>query len=181
MPPDGPPPPPATNWLVRVHDGIGHTEELVAIGLVATMGIVINLQVFFRYLVGRPFMWSEEVARLLLVWLTFIAAPATIRRGGDMAVDTFIDMLPLAVRRKVHVWRDALMILVYGLVAWEAYRLVRAVEGMPLVATEWPTALLAWPLVVGCLLIVLHVLVRLWQTVLVIRHGNAGGQPAKPS
>jgi hypothetical protein len=31
---------------------------------------------------------------------------------------------------------------------------------MPLVATEWPTALLAWPVAIGGVLIVLHVLVR---------------------
>ncbi len=121
---------------------------------------------FARYLFDRPFVWSEEVTRLLLVWLTFIAVAALIRRGGDIAVDTFTNMMPRLLRSTVLALRDVLMLFVYGLVAWQAYRLAGNVAGMPLVATDWPTALLAWPLVIGCLLVFLHVFIRLLRALL---------------
>jgi TRAP-type C4-dicarboxylate transport system permease small subunit len=56
--------------------------------------------------------------------------------------------------------RDLVMVAVYSLVAWQGWSLAGNVAGMPLVATEWPTALLAWPVVLGGVLIVLHVMVR---------------------
>lgn len=31
-------------------------------------------QVFFRFALNSPLVWSEELARLLLVWVTFIGA-----------------------------------------------------------------------------------------------------------
>lgn len=162
----------ATARLDRFQRVIGRAEEGLAIVLVAAMAGVVNLQIVARYVFGAPFIWCEEVSRLILVWLTFVAAAALLRRGGDIAVDTFVDMLAPAWHRAVLAARDVLMMAVFGLVAWEGFRLAGAVAGMPLVATEWPTALLAWPLVIGCSLIVLHVLLRLLRSL-------SGAPPAR--
>ncbi|MBP6853115.1 MAG: TRAP transporter small permease [Rhodoferax sp.] len=159
----GPGAAPVPPWLVRllrIDGGIGRLEEWIGIALVAAMAVVVNLQIVARYVFDKPFIWPEEVARLILVWMAFVGAAALIRRGGDIAVDTFIDMLAPARRRAMLLLRDLLMVAVYTLVAWQGWRLAGNVAGMPLVATEWPTALLAWPVVVGGVLVVLHVLVR---------------------
>lgn len=44
-------------------------------------------QVFARYVFGAPFQWSEEVARLALIWLTFISAAFVMAEGRHIAVD----------------------------------------------------------------------------------------------
>ena len=159
--------PDALAWLEKIHNALGQVEEWSGMVLLAIMAIVVNMEIFGRYLFGRPFLWTEEVTRLLLVWLTFIAVPALIRKGGDMVINTFIDLLPGRLLRSMHIVRDVLMILVYALVAWEGYRLADAVQGMPLVVTDWPTALLAYPLLIGGVLVILHVTVRLLHTVFV--------------
>jgi len=51
--------------------------------IVATMGA----QVFARYFFGAPFSWSEEVARLALIWMTFIAAAFVMAEGRHITVD----------------------------------------------------------------------------------------------
>jgi TRAP-type C4-dicarboxylate transport system permease small subunit len=79
--------------LLRLDSWIGTLEEWLGIALVAAMMGVVNLQVVARYLFDKPFIWPEEVSRLILIWLAFLGAAALIRRGGDIAVDTFIDML----------------------------------------------------------------------------------------
>lgn len=146
--------------LLRVDGAIGKLEEWIGIVLVLAMAIVVNLQVVARYVFDKPFIWPEEVSRLILVWMAFVGAAALIRRGGDIAVDTFIDLLPPPRRRAMLLVRDVVMVAVYGLVAWQGWRLAGNVAGMPLVATEWPTSLLAWPVVAGGVLVVLHMLVR---------------------
>jgi len=129
--------------------------------LVAALALVVNLQIVARYVFEAPYVWPEEVSRLILVWLSFLASAALIRRGGDIAVDTFTGMMSAPVRRGFLIFRDILMVGVFLLVAFHAFRLVQAVAGMPLVATELPTSLLAWPIVIGSLLIAFHVAVRL--------------------
>ena len=44
-------------------------------------------QVIARYLFGTPFQWSEEVARLALIWMTFISAAYVLAEGRHIAVD----------------------------------------------------------------------------------------------
>ncbi len=78
-----------------------------------------------------------------------------------MAVTTFTDMMPPGLRRAVAVLRDVVLAGLYLLVAWEARRLVEALSGMTLVATDWPVALLVWPLLLGSLLLALHAAARL--------------------
>lgn len=146
--------------LLKFDGRVGQLEEWLCILLVAAMAIVVNLQIAARYVFDKPFIWPEEVSRLILIWMAFIGAAALIRRGGDIAVDTFVDMLSPGRRRAMLAIRDLVMVAVYSLVAWQGWGLAGNVAGMPLVATEWPTALLAWPVAVGGVLIVLHVLVR---------------------
>jgi len=168
-------PPAGIGWIGRLETRIGHAEEWVAMALIAAMAVLVNMQIFARYLFDHPIIWSEEVTRLSLGWLTFIAVPALIRRGGDMVVDTFVNMLPAVPRLWAHAVRDVLMVVVYGLVTWQGYRLTRAIAGMPLVVTEWPSSLMAWPLVIGGTLVIFHVGLRLFATLTAIRHG-AGAQ-----
>lgn len=51
--------------------------------VLATMGT----QVIARHFFGAPFQWSEEVARLALIWMTFIAAAFVMAEGRHIAVD----------------------------------------------------------------------------------------------
>jgi TRAP-type C4-dicarboxylate transport system permease small subunit len=51
--------------------------------IVSTMGA----QVFARYFFGAPFSWSEEVARLALIWMTFMAAAFVMAEGRHITVD----------------------------------------------------------------------------------------------
>ena len=151
----------ALRYLKTVQAALGRVEELLAMLLVAALLIVVNLQIFARYFFHHPFIWPEEISRLLLVWMTFIGAAALARIGGDLAVDTFIEMLPHKAKRVALILRDAIMLVVFAILMFEGYELARAVNNMPLVATGLPTALLAWPVILGGALIVFHCIIRL--------------------
>jgi hypothetical protein len=53
----------------------------------ATMTLVAILGVFFRYIMQSPFMWTEEVARYLLVWLGFTAISIALRQDRHIKVE----------------------------------------------------------------------------------------------
>ena len=47
----------------------------VALGTcIIIMCLAVGLGIVSRYVVGRPLLWTDEVARLMLVWLTFVGA-----------------------------------------------------------------------------------------------------------
>jgi TRAP-type C4-dicarboxylate transport system permease small subunit len=67
-------------------------QPIVFLGMAALIG-VITLQIVSRTLftaVG----WTEEVARFLLVWITFLASTLAFQRGRHIAVTFVVDALP---------------------------------------------------------------------------------------
>jgi TRAP-type transport system small permease protein len=153
-----------TGWrTVRdsILNAIAFLEEFVGMVLIVAMAVIINLQIILRYLFNHPLIWPEEVSRLLLVWMTFIGAAVLVRRRTDIAIDTFVEMMPIIPRRAALVVGDVVMIVLSAFVAYEGVKLVDAVSGIELMATGLPTALIAWPLVFGSVLTVVHASVNL--------------------
>lgn len=78
------------SWKDRastVLQGLVRLEQWLAIGILVTILVTMGMQVFARYVFGAPISWSEEVARLGLIWLTFVAAGFVAARGQHIAVD----------------------------------------------------------------------------------------------
>jgi len=65
--------------------------------------IVGFLQVVSRY-TGLIFIpWTEEVARLLFVWVVWVGATAGLFRGSHIRFDFVVERLPSSVRRSVEI------------------------------------------------------------------------------
>jgi TRAP-type C4-dicarboxylate transport system permease small subunit len=152
---------PAGRILERAERAVGWLEDAAIMLLLVAMTAIVNLQIVARYVFHAPMIWPEEVTRLTLVWLTFLGAAAMGRRAADIAVTTFVEGLSTTGQRLALLVRDAVLVALFVLVAREGVRLADAVEGMPLVATEWPTALLAWPVAIGGALMALHPALRI--------------------
>ncbi len=60
---------------------------MFAIGL--TMTSIVIVQVFCRYVLNHSLFWSEEIARYLLVWLTFLGASVAYYRGMHPSINLF--------------------------------------------------------------------------------------------
>ena len=71
--------------------------SLFALGL--TMALIVATQVFFRYALNESLFWSEELARFLLVWLTFLGATVAYHRKVHPGIDVFVARMPLPLQK----------------------------------------------------------------------------------
>lgn len=78
--------------LGRINDGVLAVAKALAWVLVAAMSVAILLQVFYRYGLGNALTWSEEAARFMMVWMTFLVAPIAYRLGANVNLDIVISM-----------------------------------------------------------------------------------------
>lgn len=67
--------------------------------ILGSLLVIVAAQVFFRYVLNASLTWSEEIARYLLIWLTFVGATVGIRRHAHIAVDIAVRALPAPARR----------------------------------------------------------------------------------
>jgi TRAP-type C4-dicarboxylate transport system permease small subunit len=67
---------------------------VIAVGVLV---IPVSLQVFSRYTALIPhYIWTEEMARFLLVWMIMLGAMLGVREGNHFVVDVWPEMRPRA-------------------------------------------------------------------------------------
>ncbi len=88
---------------------LGRWIGAVCLGL---MVVAILLQVFFRYALNNALPWPEEASRFLMLWSTALMAPTAFRRGGFVAIDMVVRLLPRLVATGLSVFLMAVTILV---------------------------------------------------------------------
>jgi TRAP-type C4-dicarboxylate transport system permease small subunit len=100
-----------------------HTNTVIEqslLGLGILMIGVVAAQVFFRYVLNHSLFWSEELARYILVWLTFLGASVAYRRGTHPRIDLFVSRFGSRGARAIHVGAHLVaaaffcMLVIYG-------------------------------------------------------------------
>ena len=84
--------------LRRVLDG---GVEWLCILLLAVITIDLLAGVYSRYVLGRTFVWYDEVARASFMWLVFLGAALAVRRGAHFGLHVLIELLPPHLKRTV--------------------------------------------------------------------------------
>ena len=84
-------------------------EDWIVLGVFWILAFVVFYQVFTRYVMNDAAGWTEEIARYLLVAVTFLGGAMAVRRGTHIQVDFVYRFLPNAAGRALqvawHHWR----------------------------------------------------------------------------
>ncbi|MDM7480794.1 MAG: TRAP transporter small permease [Halomonas sp.] len=89
---------PLLTLLQRIERGLDAIIQPVVFASMAALIGVITLQIVSRVFFSAVG-WTEEVARFLLVWITFLAGTLAFQRGRHIAVTFAVDALPLPLRK----------------------------------------------------------------------------------
>lgn len=80
--------------LAFVNSHLLRIGRAIGVVAVALMVVAILIQVVFRYGFNNALPWPDEAARFCMLWMTGLMAPTAFRRGGFVAIDTLVIMLP---------------------------------------------------------------------------------------
>ncbi len=134
-------------------------------GCLAVMAVAVFVNVVLRYGFGMGIASSEELSRLLFVWMVFIGATAAYPRGQHMAFTSLL--VPLGrlwggrmlkvMTRVIH----ALVVVACAIVAWGAWQQVVVGTGSVSVVIGYPVYLLPLPAFIAAIIIGLFALMNL--------------------
>jgi gluconokinase len=127
------------------------------------MAVAVFINVVLRYGFGSGIAASEELSRLLFVWMVFIGATAAYPAGEHMAFTSLVGMLqkrPLAMALMTILIR-LLVLLACVLVAWGAWQQVIVGMDSKSVVLGYPAALLPLPAFLSCVVIGVMALIEL--------------------
>ncbi|MDB5929572.1 MAG: Tripartite ATP-independent periplasmic transporter, DctQ component [Polaromonas sp.] len=122
-------------------------SNLLLAGCLGVMAVAVFVNVVLRYGFGSGLPASEELSRLLFVWMVFIGATAAYPAGEHMAFTSLVGALrsrPRALMLMTLLIR-CLVLLACGLIAWGAWQQVAVGLDSYSVVLGYPVALLPLP------------------------------------
>lgn len=144
--------PRAEQLLVRVNQGL-------VVALMATMAILVFVNVVSRYLFSHSLVWVEEFTQYQMIWITWLGAGLALREGRHVAVDLLQEALPEPLRRLLR-WAIVLVMLAFlAVLAWYGGQIVAFTwnQETPMLGVRTGIPYLGIP--IGAALFALHLVV----------------------
>ncbi|HEX9779458.1 MAG TPA: TRAP transporter small permease [Geopsychrobacteraceae bacterium] len=143
---------------------INSIEEAIIALLLATMTLLVFVEVVLRFGFGTGMMWAQELTLHLSAWMVLFGASYGIKVGSHIGVDALVKILPPLARRIVGGAAVAACLFYCGLFAKGAwvylammYKIGIELEDMPI--PKWIAHSI---LLIGMILMAIRLLMLLW-------------------
>jgi TRAP-type C4-dicarboxylate transport system permease small subunit len=120
----------------RLRNLLERALEAIAIVLLAVLGTEVLVGIAARTL-DRPFVWYDEVASILLAWLTYYGAALGALKRAHIGFPEIVRLLPRRPRRALLVAAEVVVFAFFALLAVVGWQLFEIAEGDRLVSLPW--------------------------------------------
>ncbi len=128
--------------LDQIRRGLERFLEAVVLFLIAALAAVVVVGVGFRK-VGAALVWYDEVASILLAWLTYYGAALAALKRAHIGFPTVMAALPDRVRMPLFLVGEVVILTFFAVAAWAGWRVLVILEGTALVSLPWVPARVA--------------------------------------
>lgn len=111
-----------TSVLARLDRYGRFIENAFLIALLGGMMLLAVAQIVLREVFNTGFVWAGELLKLMVLWLTMIAAIAACRDNRHIRIDALSHVLPDKAMRVSRVVVDLFAAAVCAVIAWHAWR-----------------------------------------------------------
>ena len=115
--------------------------EWLVMFLMAAMAIEVTAGVIFRT-IGYSLVWYDEVASILLAWLTFYGSALAAVKRAHIGCPEVVAMLPPKAKLAVRVVAEVLVVGFFLLVGWTGYEVLGVLAtdnlvSLPSIKVSW--------------------------------------------
>ncbi len=112
-------------WLKKTNDVVYNVVKGIAIAMFATMVGLCIMQVIYRYVLKLPLSFSEELARFLFIWVTFLGTAMALKQGKHVKMELLIQTFPKVVQKVISVMVFVLSICTYGIMIYSGIEVMK--------------------------------------------------------
>ena len=127
--------------LEAVRQGYERALEWVVIALMATLAVEVSAGVVFRT-VGYSLVWYDEVASILLAWLTFYGSALAAVKRAHIGCPEVVALLPPMGKVLTRIVVEVLVIAFFLLMGWTGYAVLGVLAtdnlvSLPSIRVSW--------------------------------------------
>lgn len=160
---------------------LDRTLQWLLIGLMVILTLIVIVAVFYRKF-GASLSWYDEVASVMLAWITYYGAALAALHRQHLGFDSVLVAMPYKVRMAMVVVAECLVIGFFLLLAWAGWRVLQVVGDESLISLPWiPVWLTQSVIPIGAVLFVVCELISLpdyWRAMAAGRSLEHGPPPA---
>jgi TRAP-type C4-dicarboxylate transport system permease small subunit len=153
----------------------GAVLEWVVMVLMILLSLEVTLGIVFRF-AGRSLVWYDEVASVMLAWLTFYGSALASVKRGHIGCPEIVEQFSPGFQRIAGIVAQILVILFFGLLGWVGLSIMPALAGDALVSLPWVSMNF-----VQSVIPVSAALILLAEVMFLIDLVGARGQPPRPA
>ena len=112
---------PQRPWLNRIDIVLGALVEIPAALLVLADIFVLFAGVFFRFVLHRPLIWSDELASMLFLWLAMLGSVVALRRSEHMRMTAWVSKASGKRLALLEAFATSACLAFLAMVAWPAW------------------------------------------------------------
>ena len=105
--------------------------EVLLLTLITALALVVIVGVVFRK-AGAALVWYDEVASVLLAWLTYYGASFAALKRAHIGFPKLVESVGPQTRRVLAVVREVIVIGFFALVAWAGIEVLQILQGINL-------------------------------------------------
>ncbi len=152
---------PAT--YARLRNGFERLLEAIVFVLMIALAAVVTIAVIYRKL-GASLVWYDEIASVLLAWITYYGAALAALKGAHIGVSALVDVMPPKLRLAVTLFSEICVIGFFTLLAWVGYSVLEVLATDTLVSLPEVSVMYTQSVIpIGATLFVIAELLRLPQ------------------
>jgi len=110
--------------------------EWFVILLMVFLTFIVIIAVIWR-LAGSSFSWYDEVAAILLAWITYYGAALAALRRRHIGFDSVLLSMPMPLRMWAVALAEAITAGFFLLLAWAGFTVLSVMSGMSLISLTW--------------------------------------------
>lgn len=113
-------------------------EDWLTLGVFWLLALDIFYQFFTRYVLESSAAWTEEIARYLLIIVTFVGASMGVRRNTHIHVEFVYRWLPAGVARVMSTGVDLVRVAFLAYATWLSVLLVPKMQNLQMTVVDFP-------------------------------------------
>ncbi len=108
--------------MYRIRNYLVSILKYIAVICIVGLTVVVALQVITR-LLGISFSGGEELARFMLIWLTFSGCSVALAEKMHLSVNFFVNLTPERIQQIIYLLVNVVIILFYVVIAYFGFQL----------------------------------------------------------
>jgi TRAP-type transport system small permease protein len=112
--------------------------------------------VVLRYVFSSPLFWSEEIAVLSMIWMTFLAGAILVREDKNVVITVFADLFSKKIQKHIKVFADFVVLIILVVMLCLSWNLTDKLAFSTTPALRISEAWFGWSMIVGFALMLFY-------------------------